>query len=40
MVPLLSLWAPIVLAAVLVFVVSSILHMVLPWEGVVLSTGS
>jgi hypothetical protein len=32
MVPLLSLWAPIVLAAVLVFVVSSILHMLLPYH--------
>ena len=32
MVPLTSLWAPIVLAAVLVFVVSSILHMVLPYH--------
>ncbi len=32
MVPLLSLWAPIVLAAVLVFVVSSILHMFLPYH--------
>jgi hypothetical protein len=32
MVPLLSLWTPIVLAAILVFVVSSILHMVLPYH--------
>ena len=32
MVELTSLWAPIVLAAVLVFVVSSILHMVLPYH--------
>jgi hypothetical protein len=32
MVPLTALWAPIVLAAVLVFVVSSILHMVLPYH--------
>jgi hypothetical protein len=32
MVPVTSLWAPIVLAAVLVFVVSSILHMVLPYH--------
>jgi len=32
MVPLASLVAPIVLAAVLVFVVSSILHMVLPYH--------
>jgi hypothetical protein len=32
MVPLMSLWLPIVLAAVLVFVVSSILHMILPYH--------
>jgi hypothetical protein len=32
MVPLTSLWAPILLAAVLVFVVSSIIHMVLPYH--------
>jgi len=32
MVPVLSLWAPIVLAAVLVFIVSSILHMVLRYH--------
>jgi len=30
MVPLMSLWLPIVLSAVIVFVVSSILHMALP----------
>jgi hypothetical protein len=39
MVPLTSLWAPILLSAVLVFVASAILHMVLPfhrkdWRGV------
>jgi len=32
MVPVTSLWAPIVLGAVLVFVVSSIIHMVLPYH--------
>lgn len=32
MVPVLSLWLPILLAAVLVFVVSSIIHMVLPYH--------
>jgi hypothetical protein len=32
MVALASLWAPIVLAAVLVFIVSSIVHMVLPYH--------
>lgn len=32
MVPILSLWAPILVAAVLVFVASSILHMVLPYH--------
>ncbi len=32
MVPLTALWAPILLAAVLVFVASSILHMVLPFH--------
>lgn len=32
MVPLTSLWAPILLAAVLVFIVSSIIHMVLPYH--------
>lgn len=32
MVPVMSLWAPIVLAAVLVFVVSSIIHMLLPYH--------
>lgn len=32
MVPLISLWMPIVLSAVLVFVASSIIHMVLPYH--------
>jgi len=32
MVPLMSLWLPIVLSAVLVFVVSSIIHMLLPYH--------
>jgi hypothetical protein len=32
MVPVLSLWAPILLAAVLVFLASSILHMLLPYH--------
>lgn len=32
MTPLLSLWLPMLLSAVLVFVVSSIIHMVLPWH--------
>src|ERR687888_308726 len=32
MVPIMSLWLPIVLAAVTVFVVSSIIHMVLPFH--------
>ena len=32
MVPILSLWAPILLSAVLVFLASSILHMVLPYH--------
>lgn len=32
MVPILSLWAPILVSAVLVFVASSILHMVLPYH--------
>ena len=32
MVPILSLWAPILVAAVVVFVASSILHMVLPYH--------
>lgn len=32
MVPILSLWTPILLSAVLVFVASSILHMVLPYH--------
>lgn len=32
MVALSALWMPIVLAAVLVFIVSSIVHMVLPWH--------
>jgi len=32
MVPLTSLWAPILLSAVIVFVASSIMHMVLPFH--------
>src|SRR5271167_1520503 len=32
MVPLTALWLPIVLAAVIVFVASSIMHMVLPYH--------
>jgi len=32
MVPILALWLPILLAAVIVFVVSSLLHMVLPFH--------
>lgn len=32
MVPVTSLWAPIVLGAILVFVVSSIIHMILPYH--------
>ena len=32
MVPLASLWLPILVAAILVFVVSSIIHMVLPYH--------
>lgn len=32
MVPLASLWAPILLSAVIVFVVSSVLHMAAPWH--------
>jgi hypothetical protein len=32
MVPVMSLWVPILLSAVIVFVASSILHMVLPWH--------
>lgn len=32
MVPILSLWLPILLSAVIVFVVSSLLHMVLPYH--------
>jgi hypothetical protein len=32
MVPLVSLWMPIILSAVIVFVVSSIIHMVLPYH--------
>ena len=32
MVPIMSLWLPIVLSAVIVFVVSSIVHMVLPFH--------
>ena len=32
MVPILSLWLPIVLSAVVVFIASSLVHMVLPWH--------
>lgn len=32
MTPLASLWLPILLSAVIVFVVSSIIHMALPWH--------
>ncbi|HLJ26358.1 MAG TPA: hypothetical protein VKY85_06595 [Candidatus Angelobacter sp.] len=32
MTPLLALWLPILLSAVIVFVVSSIIHMVMPWH--------
>ena len=32
MVPIMSLWVPILLSAVLVFIVSSIIHMALPWH--------
>ena len=32
MVPLVSLWLPILLSAVIVFIASSIIHMVLPWH--------
>jgi hypothetical protein len=32
MVPIVSLWLPILLSAVLVFVASSLIHMVLPWH--------
>ena len=32
MVPVMSLWLPIVVAAVIVFVASSIIHMVLPYH--------
>ena len=32
MVPVMSLWLPIIVSAVLVFVVSSIIHMVLPYH--------
>lgn len=32
MVPLASLWLPILLSAVIVFVASSVIHMVLPWH--------
>ena len=32
MVPVLSLWLPILVAAILVFVVSSLIHMVLPYH--------
>lgn len=32
MTPLLSLWLPILLSAIVVFFVSSIIHMVMPWH--------
>ena len=32
MVSIMSLWLPIFLAAVFVFVISSIIHMLLPWD--------
>jgi hypothetical protein len=32
MISLLALWLPILLSAVIVFVVSSVIHMVLPWH--------
>ena len=32
MVPLLSLWLPILVAAILVFIVSSVIHMLLPYH--------
>jgi hypothetical protein len=32
MVPLAALWLPILLSAVIVFIASSIIHMVLPWH--------
>src|SRR5919108_5595784 len=32
MVPLTALWLPILLSAVIVFVASSLIHMVLPWH--------
>lgn len=32
MTPLLALWLPILLAAVIVFVASSVIHMMLPWH--------
>ena len=32
MTPLASLWLPVLLSAVIVFVVSSIIHMVMPWH--------
>ena len=32
MVPVMSLWTPIVLSAVIVFVASSIMHMVIPYH--------
>ena len=32
MVPIMSLWAPILLSAVLVFVASAVIHMVLPYH--------
>lgn len=32
MIPILTLWLPILLSAVVVFIVSSIIHMFLPWH--------
>jgi hypothetical protein len=32
MVPVMSLWLPIILSAIIVFIASSIVHMVLPWH--------
>ena len=32
MVPVMSLWAPILLSAVLVFVASAVIHMILPYH--------
>ena len=32
MTPLYALWLPVLLSAVIVFVVSSVIHMLLPWH--------